>query len=174
MTMSIDDAVAATQRFASLFEAVQVIAGQIKDARLVEQLTREASDARDAMLKELETAKGDLAAVKASILDAQRILKQVQQKADATFQAAQDKAKSVMADADARAAVAISKAKADSDNIFTQARNDLNAMKADIEALAKQKADLVSEIQDRSGELVEVRKSIADARALLANFMGAK
>lgn len=174
MSMSLDDAIAATQRFAALFEAVQVIAEQIKEVRLLEQLTREATAQRDAMASEVEAGKSALASINADVEAAKKKHKEAQSKAFDTAAAADAKARSILADADARANVIINKAKADADNLLAGARADLAAKRDELDGLLKEIGDHELELAGKRADKDALDRSITEARALIATMMGAK
>lgn len=172
--MSFDDAVAAVTRFSALFEGVKIIASQVKDDQLREQLIREAEERKAKIDADTEAARTVLASTNADIADAKNKLKEAQGKAFDVTSAADARARSLVADANARAASILDKAKADADSLLAGARADLAAKRDEIERLLAEIAAHEAELAGKKADKDALDKSIADARALIATMMGAK
>lgn len=171
MTMSLDDAIASVQRFAALFESVQVIAGEIKSARLVEQLTREATDKRDAMMKEVAQAKDALQQANNAVADAKAKLKTAERKADETVSDAEDRAKAVVVDARSKADSLLAVARSDAAAIIQSAKDDAAKTQHEINDLSVMAKALDAEVTAKSTELNKINAQIEQARDLLKRFI---
>lgn len=171
--MSFDDAVAAVTRFSALFEGVKIIAAQVKDDDLREQVIREAEARKAAVDQAIDKANAALKGVEASINVANVNLAEAERRAAEVVSIAEAKSKSLLAEAQSKASKLVADAQRDADVALSEASKAAGEKQRQIDALAKEIDRLDQSLEGKRGDLSAIERKISDARALLANFMGA-
>ena len=166
--MTLDEAVSTVARFSKMFEAVQVLAGAVDDAKKIDTLTQEAEQRRASRAADADAAEAKLndlnkkidEAIARDAANAGKLSADAQAEASRTIEKARFEAQSILAQAEKMAADTRAKAQADVDPLVAKAAQ-----------ASSDWSDLDGKLTAGRKELQELQAKIDQARDTIAQLM---
>lgn len=169
--MTLDEAITALQVHARQHEAIQTIAGVIKDVASIKQLTDEAEKVRAQRQADADAALVQLNDLKAQITDAKKAAQAARSQSLEIVNAANERARAIKSGADVEASKIIASAQKNALSAASDANAQLDALNRQVAATQANLAELTDSHAAKTAELAELEDKIAKARAIVSGLL---
>lgn len=160
-----------TQRFARSFRCVIEIAERVKSAEDMNNLVGESKNRLVAAQKEETEQYERVAKVKAVADEHEERGRIAQEKADGLVEAAGDEAKKIVEDARAEGMAAVETAHTEAEAVKAAAAEEVEVIKIDITNMTQTRADLETEIAEKTKQLIKVNSDVANAKGVITKML---
>lgn len=169
--MTLEEAITALQVHARQHEAIQTIAGAIKDVASIKQLTDEAEQVRAQRQADADVALARLNDLKAQAADAGKDVQVARSKAIEIVNAANERARSIKSAADVEASKIIAAAQKNALSAASDANAQLDALNRQVASTQANLTQLTDSHAAKTAELAELEDKIAKARAIVSGLL---